>query len=445
MFTHIRLLLVVLLGFSFPAWAKEDYLLENTMDGVEFEAFKERVGIAVANHPEFRSSQASLRAAYAQIKGSKSSLLPQISVILDSNNAISRKYANDSSNLVERSQSDHKTNVRFSINQLLYDFGATRYEVSRSESLAKASRAELSQTILELLYFSIRSYIDVASYATYEKVVEESYLRHQSIKKGIEQRVQSGMAAGRDLSRAEAREAEAFAKLVSVKQNLGVSISKFRIYFPEGDLPTKLPSYPYDISKINLASSKLIMLKKNPNVLQANQEFSASTFKTKSANASSKPRLDFEIRKNHYDVTKESDEFDTFSGVNFSYDLYTGGRDEAFKEQSQAEEDAALNSRDALLQRLVAELKQSVRNLKLLPDRLDAYKNAYTANKKSQYFAQEEFRSSNAVLLDLLQTERDYLDASESLIETLRSSEIEKYSYLQLTGELGETFEVIIN
>jgi adhesin transport system outer membrane protein len=445
MFTYIKLLLVVLLVFSFPAWAEEDYLLENTMDSVEFEAFKERVGIAVANHPEFRSSQASLRAAYAQIKGSKASLLPQISLILDSNNAISRKYANDSSNLVERSQSDHKTNVRFSINQLLYDFGATRYEVSRSESLAKASRAELSQTILELLYFSIRSYIDVASYATYEKVVEESYLRHQSIKKGIEQRVKSGMAAGRELSRAEAREAEAFAKLVSVKQNLGVSISKFRIYFPEGDLPTKLPSYPYDISQINLATSKLIMLQKNPNILQANQEFSASSFKTKSANASSKPRLDLEIRKNHYNVTKESDEFDTFSAVNFSYDLYTGGRDEAFREQSQAEEDAALNNRDALLQRLVAELKQSVRNLKLLPDRLEAYKNAYTANKRSQYFAQEEFRSSNAVLLDLLQTERDYLDASESLIETLRSSEIEKYSYLQLTGELGETFEIIIN
>ena len=55
-----------------------------------------------------------------------------------------------------RSQADHKTNVRFTINQLLYDFGATRYDISRSEALAKASRAQLSSTILELLYQSIR-------------------------------------------------------------------------------------------------------------------------------------------------------------------------------------------------------------------------------------------------------------------------------------------------
>ena len=52
--------------------------------------------------------------------------------------AISRKYADDPTNLVERSQADHKTNVRFTINQLLYDFGATQYDVSRNEALAKA-------------------------------------------------------------------------------------------------------------------------------------------------------------------------------------------------------------------------------------------------------------------------------------------------------------------
>ena len=79
-----------------------------------------------------------------------------------------------------------------------------------------------------------------------------------------------------------------------------------------------------------------------------------------------------------------------------------------------------------------------------MPERLEAYKNAYVANKQSQYYAEKEFESSNALLLDLLQTERDFLDASESLIETLRTAEIQKYTYLQLTGELGQTFEVIL-
>ncbi len=434
----------LLIFFSINIYANEDVILDSIMTDEEFLYFKERVGKAIAIHPKFKSSQASLEAAYAQVKGSQSYLRPQFSVILDSNNALSRKYANDPSNFVERSQADHKTNVRFTINQLLFDFGATQYDISRNEALAKASRAELSSTILQLLYLSIRSYIDVASYANFEKVVENSYLRHKQIKERIKQRVDSGLSAGRELSRAEAREAEAFAKLTSVRQNLGIAISRFRIYFPEGELPSKLPLINLN-ENISLSTSRDMMLKKNPDVLQANEKLLASNYKTKNAVANSRPRLDLELKKQHYNVTKETDEFDFYSGINFQYDIYTGGRNEAYQEQTRAEEKASINDRDDLIQTLLADLKEAIKNLNLIPDRLDAFKKAYLANKKSQYYALEEFKTSNAVLLDLLQTERDFLDSSESMIETLRSSEIQKYTYLKITGELGDTFEIILD
>ena len=443
---YLQIILIAFLIINTPlSFSEEDVLMDISMSPAEFEVFKQRVGRAIAEHPEFKSSQASLKAAYAKLRVSQSSLLPQIKVMLDSNNAISRKYKDEASNIVERSRADHKTNVSFTISQLLYDFGASGFEVSRSESLTKASRAQLSNTILELLYLSIRSYVDVASYANFESVVEGSYKRHQAIKARIQTRVESGMSAGRELSRANSREAEAYAKLVSVRQNLGMSIAKFRIYFPDGKLPVKIPTYPYDLSYLNVMDSKQIMYKNNPQVLEANERFLASKYNTKNVRASTLPRLDLELKKEHYNVTEESDEFDLYSGVNFTYDLYTGGRNEAYKDQAIAEENASLNDRDALLQSLVAELQESVKNLSLVPDRLSAYQNSYLANKQSQFYAQEEFKTSNAVLLDLLQTERDFLDASESMLETLRSSEIQKYSYLKLTGELGEIFEVILN
>ena len=210
-------------------------------------------------------------------------------------------------------------------------------------------------------------------------------------------------------------------------------------------MPTKIPFHPDDFANVSMQTSQSTMLSRNPLILQANEQLRASKFRTKNVNAASLPRLDLELKKQHYNVTKESDEFDFYSGVNFSYDIYTGGRKEALKEQAKAEESATQNDRDALLQKLISQLRESVKNLNLLPDRLSAYRNAYLANKKSQFFAQEEFRTSNALLLDLLQTERDFLDASESLIETLRSSEIQKYSYLQLIGELGDTFQIILD
>ena len=166
----LAVLLVLSAFLAQTIFSSEEGLLDISMNQNEFDAFKERVGKALANHPSYKSSEASLVAAFAQVEGTKSSLRPQIKLILDSNNAISRKYASDPSNLVERSRSDHKTNARFSLNQLLYDFGATRYDVSRTEALSKASRAELSNTIQELLYSSIRSYIDVASYINFVNV-----------------------------------------------------------------------------------------------------------------------------------------------------------------------------------------------------------------------------------------------------------------------------------
>ena len=115
------------------------------------------------------------------------------------------------------------------------------------------------------------------------------------------------------------------------------------------------------------------------------------------------------------------------------------------KEQAVAQMEATKSERDSLLQELVASLNESIKNLKLIPTKLVAYTSSYQANKRSQYFANEQFKTSNVLLLDLLQTERDYLDASEAMLETMRSSELQKYLHREITGELGEAFEIILN
>ena len=65
----------------------------------------------------------------------------------------------------------------------------------------------------------------------------------------------------------------------------------------------------------------------------------ASNYKSKNAVASSS-QIRLELKKQHYNVTNETDEFDFYSGVNFQYDIYTGGRNEAYQEQTKAEERA---------------------------------------------------------------------------------------------------------
>ena len=103
--------------FVFSQIEEEDYLTSAYLSSEEYEGFKTRVGKAVVKHPEFKSAQQLLIAAYADTKISKSGLLPQVKFLIDSSNALDRKYANTNNNLVERSQSDHKTNMKLSISQ----------------------------------------------------------------------------------------------------------------------------------------------------------------------------------------------------------------------------------------------------------------------------------------------------------------------------------------
>ena len=422
-----------------------DDLLNPYMNEEEYSGFIEQVSNAVSDHPEYLSSLDSLRAAGASLKSTKSNLLPQIRLIIDSNNQLDKSFEDGSNNLFEKSRSDHKTDATITVSQLLYDFGATSNDISKSEALFDAKRAELSSTILDLIYRSVISYINVAAYTIFTNTINDSYERHTAIKERIEQKVEGGLSAPRELSRAQARQAEAYAKLITVRQNLSKAISEYRIYFPVSPLPEKLPPKILELQFRTRDTSRNLMMQNNPSVLRAISALEASVFNAKKVKGESLPRLDLEIRGSQYNLSEQSDEYDVYSGLNLSYDLYTGGRMRALNEEAQAESSAYMNNKDAIIRKIEAEMSNSLQNIKLIPANIEAYQNAYKANKQSQFYANEQFQTSNVLLLDLLQTERDFLESSQALIEALRSSQIENYSYMKLTGELGDKFKLRID
>ena len=422
-----------------------DELLNPYMNELEYISFIQEVGDAVSSHPEYLSSLDSLKAAGASLKGTKSNLLPQIRFAIDSNNQLDKSFEDGGNNLFEKSRSDHKTDATITVSQLLYDFGATRNDISKSEALFDAQRADLSSTILDLIYRSVISYINVSAYTIFTNTINESYERHTSIKKRIEQKVEGGLSAPRELSRAQARQAEAYAKLITVRQNLSRAISEYRIYFPTRELPKKLPPDNLSIQFRNIEESRKLMMQNNPDILRAISSLQASIFNINKVRGESLPRLDLEVRGSQYNLSEQSDEYDVYSGLNLSYDVYNGGKRRALNEQAKAESSAYMNNKDAVIRKIEAEMRNSLQNIKLIPDNINAYQDAYKANKQSQYFANEQFQTSNVLLLDLLQTERDFLESSQALIEALRSSQIERYTYMKLTGELGDKFELRVN
>ena len=63
----------------------------------------------------------------------------------------------------------------------MYDFGATRSDISKSEALFDAKRAELSATILDLIYRSVISYINVSAYTIFTLLSQQIWLENNKI------------------------------------------------------------------------------------------------------------------------------------------------------------------------------------------------------------------------------------------------------------------------
>jgi adhesin transport system outer membrane protein len=437
--------IAVFIALFFCGHIFTDDLMDPFMDTAQYENFVDQVSNAVSEHPEYLSSLDSLKAAGANLKGTQADFLPQIRLLIDSNNRLDKSFEDGSNNLFEKSRSDHKTDATLTVRQLLYDFGATRNDISKSEALFEVKRAELSATILDLIFRSVISYVNVSAYTIFTDTINASFERHTAIKNRISQKVDGGLSAPRELSRAVAREAEAYAKLITVRQNLNKAISEYRVYFPSADLPKKLPIENISLQFRTIQESRDLMMMKNPNILRALSSLKASIFNTQKVKGEALPRLDIEVRGSQYNLSEQSDEYDVYSGLSLSYDLYTGGRSTALKEQAIAESSAYMNNKDAIIRKIDSEMNNSLQTIKLIPENINAYRNAYKANKQSQFYANEQFKTSNVLLLDLLQTERDFLESSQALLESLRSSQIERFSYMKLTGELGDEFELKIN
>ena len=80
-----------------------DDLLDPYMSSSEYEVFIKQVSDAVSDHPEYLSSLDSLKAAGANLKGTKANLLPQIRLIVDSNNQLDKSFEDGANNLFEKS------------------------------------------------------------------------------------------------------------------------------------------------------------------------------------------------------------------------------------------------------------------------------------------------------------------------------------------------------
>ena len=186
------------------------------MDGSASKDFFNSLQDSVSEHPIFLSAEANLAQSRETLNIAKSPRRPQISLFGSTTNRLQSSY-DDTFSFFESSPIENRTSTGILVEQLLFDFFSTKYQIDEARSNLLAEEVVQKQKVNSLLLKMITSCLDTSSYNILKNLVKDSVDRHREITEKIKIRVESGRAPTRELSRANARLAEAEARLLRIQ------------------------------------------------------------------------------------------------------------------------------------------------------------------------------------------------------------------------------------
>ena len=421
---------------------------EMLMNGSSSEDFFKSLQMSVIEHPIFLSSEANLAQSREVLNIAKAPRRPQISLFGSTTNRMQSSY-DDTFSFFESSPIKDRTSTGILIEQLLFDFFSTKYQINEARKNLLAEEVVQEQKINSLLLRMITSCLDTASYNILKILVGDSVKRHAEITEKIRIRVESGRAPTRELTRAEARLAEAEAKLLRINLNYDSAKAEFMQLMPSIRACRKM--IDIDQSDLIMDQNQVIemAINSNLNIKEIDLRINAAEENVSKQRSNFWPRLNLTLQGDLYNpeyyMTKKLEEHDIYFGIQFESELYTGGRKNAQLRIAKQQLDQLSYDRSTLAKNITSNIESLHSELTNAENRIEAYENAFDANGKSRDNLNMQFQTSNVSLLELLQAERDLLESAENMVFNQRSVILSGFTQKAILGQLRGYVETSSN
>jgi hypothetical protein len=114
------------------------------------ETFRSLMTAALARHPAISEAKAGADEAEAARDLARAAQLPSGDVSFSSARTLARDFSNDPNNIIERSRRKQRTDAIASIQQPLFDFGASALRTSAAKARINAAAARVDATVDEI-------------------------------------------------------------------------------------------------------------------------------------------------------------------------------------------------------------------------------------------------------------------------------------------------------
>jgi outer membrane protein, adhesin transport system len=392
-------------------------VLSNTQASVDV---KSAVLQAIESNPDIQASWHIFRASIEEVKVVRAGYFPKVDLAASTGKA-ERDYRGPNNESLKYSTDQ----LQLTLSQMLFDGFRTSAQVSRFDEARMVRYYEFLNTIEATALDAVKAFQDVRRNRELVNLARENYAKHLEVHDQIKQRTNSGVGRGVDLEQVIGRLALAESNLITEASNLhDVSARYLRVV---GQLPIEnfVPS--------NLASQQLpdsirsaltLAYQGNPGFHAAIKNISAAQEQVRVEKSGYYPTAELRARgvrsrnQNGFDEVADGETRGTETGIELAinYNLYSGGENRASIRRSLEEVSEAKDLRDQACVDLRQTTQIAYNDTFRIRDRLVSLEQHRVSSGKVRTAYFQQFKIGQRSLLDLLDAENEYFQASRALI-----------------------------
>lgn len=373
---------------------------------------------AVETNPEVQAAWHEFSAATQDVRVVRGGYLPTVDI-----GAATGKTSRDYD---DRGSYTHNQ-AQITLSQMLFDGFRTSGQVEQFDSARLVRYYELLNTIENTALAAVQAYEDVRRNRELVALARANYAKHHDVYAQIEERVVSGVGRRVDLEQVAGRLALAESNLLTEAANLhDVTARYLRVVgqLPAEELaPTQLAEQTLPAS---IREALQMAYQGNPGFHAAIKNISATQAAVKVERAGYYPKAELRARQvtsrnqNGFDNRVNPSAYGDESAVELAltYNLYNGGSNRAAIRRSLELVNQAKDQRDQACINLRQDTQIAYNDAQRLSEQLHSLTQHRLSSDKVRTAYAEQFNIGQRTLLDVLDAENEYFQASRALVIT---------------------------
>lgn len=351
---------------------------------------------------------------------------------------------------------DYSLNQEFSGNrvslnyrQLLFDGFEASHLADQFRELQLVRFYELKTAAENIGFAAFEAYLDVANNRRLVELARDNVEKHRNVYDQIEESASAGVARNADLEQISGRLALAENNLETQRSNLHDVISRYlRIV---GELP---PQQTGNVILSNrfvpetVPGALRLANQSNPQLLAALRNIRAQREELTANKRVYSPKLNLVANKSYSEIDDSgfnNPQNETQIGLQFSVNLLNGGRDYAAIRRTVEQVSSAEQQRNLVCRNINQTVQVEMNQIESLRDRIPKLRQHKLSSGKVRMAYKDQFDLGQRSLLDVLDSENEYFEASIALADAETDLEQAKARLLASMGLLLNALNIDSN